>query len=111
MNVLEGVYRDGAVEALGVRWPVAARAAEGRAVKYGIRPEHLLAGLDGAVTATVTAVEWLGHECLVFAKVGEHPVIVREQGLSPSKPGDVIKLSAEPRQVHLFDPDATNRLA
>ncbi len=65
----------------------------------------------GRSSATVGAVEWLGHECLIFAKVGDHDVTVREPGLSPYKAGDVIKLSAEPRQVHLFDPDTTNRLA
>jgi ABC-type sugar transport system ATPase subunit len=122
MNTLPGTFTSaGGWPAISVgdsRFPVPPEGpgspdglAEGRPVVVGVRPEHLLAGLDGAVSATVVAVEWLGHECLIFAKVGEHDVTVREPGLSPYKAGDVIKLSAEPRQVHLFDPDTTNRLA
>jgi multiple sugar transport system ATP-binding protein len=121
MNTLPGRFTsDGGWPAITVgddRFPVPPEGPgspdgleEGRPVVVGVRPEHLLAGLDGAVTATVTAVEWLGHECLIFARVGDHPVTVREPGLSPYKSGDVIKLSAEPRQVHLFDPETTSRL-
>src|SRR5436190_6114115 len=56
MNVLEGVYRNNFIEALGARWPVSgARASPGQRVKYGIRPEHLQLGRDG-VPAEVVVV-------------------------------------------------------
>src|SRR5689334_4152656 len=42
MNVVDGLYRNNAVEALGAHWPVSgAHAAQDQRVKYGIRPEHL----------------------------------------------------------------------
>src|SRR5687767_14125543 len=41
MNVFEGIFSNGAVEALGARWPAEAKADEGQKVKYGVRPEHL----------------------------------------------------------------------
>ncbi len=46
MNVFAGTLRDGAVQALGARWPLPSLAASGeRAVHYGIRPTDLaLAG-------------------------------------------------------------------
>src|SRR5688500_3184609 len=48
MNVFEGTFRSGAVEALGHRWPIAGSAGqEGQAVKYGIRPEHFDLGGQG----------------------------------------------------------------
>jgi multiple sugar transport system ATP-binding protein len=122
MNTLPGTFTTAggwpAIQVGDSRFPVPPEGPgspdgleEGRPVVVGIRPEHLLTGLDGAVVARIVAVEWLGHECLISAKVGDHDVTVREAGLSPYKAGDVIKLSAEPRQVHLFDPDTTNRLA
>src|SRR5687768_2211516 len=60
MNVLEGIYQDNAVEALGARWPASgARAREGQRVKYGIRPEHIdLANSD--IAAEVVVVEPMG---------------------------------------------------
>jgi len=47
MNVFEGVFRNGAVEALGTRWPSHTKANEGQKVKYGVRPEHVDIGAGG----------------------------------------------------------------
>ena len=41
MNVFEGVYSNGMVQALGAYWPCEVNAREGQRVAYGIRPEHL----------------------------------------------------------------------
>src|SRR5881392_2718416 len=68
MNVFDGVYRNGAVEALGVRWPCNAKANEGQTVKYGIRPEHLEPAAAG-IPAEVIVVEPMGAETEIVAKV------------------------------------------
>ena len=40
---------------------------------------------DGPLEQKVRAVEWLGHECLVFGSIGEAPVVVRQSGHGPAR--------------------------
>jgi multiple sugar transport system ATP-binding protein len=85
--------------------------AEGTSVVIGVRPEHLLVDPSGQVEAEVRAVEWLGHERLVLCDLAGHQVTVRQSsGATPVAPGDGLRLAAEVGQVHLFDPDTTERL-
>src|SRR5690606_12629653 len=89
MNTLTGtVTTEGgqpAVAVPGGHVPVppglAGRVEEGRPVVAGIRPEHLALDPDGPLEHHVRAVEWLGHECLVFGSVGASPVVVRQTGM------------------------------
>ena len=78
MNVLEGVYRNKFIEALGARWPVSgARAADGQRVKYGIRPEHIdLAG--AGIAAEVVVVEPMGAETELLVKVADQTLTDRK---------------------------------
>jgi multiple sugar transport system ATP-binding protein len=84
--------------------------ADGTKVTVGVRPEHLLIG-DGTVSATVRAVEWLGHERHIICDLGGTDVTVREpaEGTAPT-PGTVVRLHAAPEHVHLFDPATTERI-
>jgi ABC-type sugar transport system ATPase subunit len=84
---------------------------EGRPVVVGVRPEHLHVTGDGPVEHKVRAVEWLGHECLVFGAVGEAPVVVRQTGMARLDAGGTARLSVDPADVHVFDPDSEQRLA
>ena len=84
--------------------------AEGAPVIAGVRPEHLEVSSDGPLVATVRVVEWLGHECLVFCEVEGVPIVVRQGGLAALEHGTPIRLRVDPTQVHLFDPDTTERL-
>ena len=121
MNTLSGSFttRHGspAVEAGESRFPVPAdlstRLEEGRPVIVGARPEHLgvAADAEGSITHNVRAVEWLGHECLVFGAIGPSPVVVRQAGMSPREAGDTLRLAIDPAKVHLFDPGTTARIA
>ncbi|HEX6420172.1 MAG TPA: ATP-binding cassette domain-containing protein [Acidimicrobiales bacterium] len=118
MNTLAGtVTTEGgepAVSVAGGRVPVppglAGRVDEGRPVVAGIRPEHLALVADGPIEHRVRAVEWLGHECLVFGSVGPSPVVVRQTGMVQLQPGGTARLACDPAHVHLFDPDTTERL-
>jgi multiple sugar transport system ATP-binding protein len=85
--------------------------AEGTSVIIGVRPEHLVVDPEGQVDADVRAVEWLGHERLVVCDLAGHQITVRQSsGDEPVAAGDRLRLSAEAGQVHLFDPDTTERL-
>ena len=81
----------------------------GSEVIVGVRPEHLTSDPDGTLQIDVRAVEWLGHECLISATIGDEPVVVREVGLAQNQAGSTMHLSVEPANVHVFDPSTTER--
>jgi multiple sugar transport system ATP-binding protein len=119
MNTIAGaVTKDGGtptVDVGGGHVPVppglATSLDDGQPVVVGIRPEHLVLAADGSVEQKVRAVEWLGHECLIFGTIGEAPVVVRQAGMAPIDAGGSTRLTVDPANVHLFDPDTTDRLA
>ncbi len=118
MNTIPGtVSTEGgapSVDVGGGRVPVppglSAALADGQPVVVGIRPEHLVLAADGPVEQKVRAVEWLGHECLIFGTIGEAPVVVRQAGMAAVDAGGTTRLAVDPASVHLFDPDTTDRL-
>jgi multiple sugar transport system ATP-binding protein len=74
----------------------------------GIRPADLLVAADAKTTATifegkVAIVEPLGAETLVYVDVGGHELIATAPGRTPPKVGDIVRLSAAPETLHLFD--------
>jgi ABC-type sugar transport system ATPase subunit len=117
MNCLTGaINSDGnRVEVPGGTLPLPAglqqRLEPARPVVVGVRPEHLTSDANGTMGAEVRAVEWLGHECLISCTVGDQPLIVRQTGLSASTSGSQLRLGADPVNVHLFDPESTERIA
>jgi multiple sugar transport system ATP-binding protein len=115
MNLLKGAIRDnGRLEfegANGVRLPLLAApsGSDGRAVVYGIRPEHFVIGDDGA-EAEVQVVEPTGSELQVVAKLGGDDIIAVFRERHHFKPGDKIRLRPDPRLAHLFDEPSGKRL-
>ncbi|KAA0233822.1 MAG: ABC transporter ATP-binding protein [Actinobacteria bacterium] len=85
-------------------------AADGQAVDFGVRPEHLTVAADG-LPAEVKAVEMLGHERHLVCDVNGAAVVIRQptEG-APPQPGEVLHLSADPAEVHLFDAETSERL-
>ena len=114
MNVVEGALRKSAscVEALGHRWPIGhlSGGTEGQHVKYGIRPEHIAIGGQGAVSAVVDVVEPMGAETELVVKVAEVALVVTTHGRSGVKPCERIALAPNPACVHLFDAASGKRL-
>ena len=104
----------GSVEVAGGTLPLpaglAAVPAAGAEVTVGVRPEHLQVSPDGSLGVVVRAVEWLGHECLISAAVGDATVVIREVGMSASEAGQDLRLGVDPSNVHLFDPNTTLRI-
>jgi len=87
-----------------------AAIADGTKVVVGVRPEHLVIG-DGPIKAQVITVEWLGHERHVICDIDGEKVVIRQpsEGQPPAD-GELVRLSAIPDEVHLFDPTTTDRL-
>ncbi len=109
MNLLTGRLRaNGRTDfegAEGVRLPLAGAAPgeDGRAVIYGVRPEHFALD-DGGAEATVKVVEPTGSEVQIVAKLGGEEIVAVFRERHPFKPGEKIRLRPDPRFVHLFDP-------
>jgi multiple sugar transport system ATP-binding protein len=123
MNVVNGTLRRASgnangsayVEAAGgVRWPLGQSAgADGQAVAYGIRPEHLSiagSGAPGSVAAQVTVVEPTGAETELLLQAGEAPIVLVSHGRPSVNPGDKIGLSVDLTMVHIFDQKSGARL-
>jgi multiple sugar transport system ATP-binding protein len=110
MNFLKGVLRRGG-EAPAVELESGGRvaapptaAADGTAVVWGVRPEHLALGGEGAgLAGEVVVVEPTGADTHVLVRVGatELVAVFRERHLL--RPGDRIHLSPDVPRTHLFD--------
>jgi len=114
MNLLKGTMRGGekpAVDISGTLFPAApnASAADGRAVVYGVRPEHLEIHADG-VPARISVVEPTGSETLVFLRFGDSEIVALFRERHAFRPGDTLHLKPRLDQVHLFDAGTGNRL-
>ena len=116
INLIPGtVSREGGsaavVTADGVRLPFgeAIAAEEGRAVHYGIRPEHLSLGAEG-VPGEVTLIEPTGAETLLFTEIGGVPVCARSMDRPRVKPGERVAYVPALPNVMLFDAGTGTRL-
>ena len=120
MNIIEGTIEreNGAchvVSSAGLRWPLGmAAGADGLAVVYGIRPEHLSltdAKAPSAVAAEITVVEPTGAETELLLQAGDIPIVLVTHGRPQVNPGDRVGLAVEPGMVHVFDQKTGQRLA
>jgi multiple sugar transport system ATP-binding protein len=112
MNVFQGAVRGGAVEALGARWPLpaaVARAAEGKAVHYGIRPTDV-ALADSGIPARVVVVEPTGAETELLLEVGGQQLIVVMHGRTEAQPDSTVYLAIDADKAHAFDGTSGKRL-
>ena len=111
MNVFDGTVRGGAVEALGTRWPLppGANVAEGKAVKYGVRPGDLKLAADG-IAARVVVVEPTGAETELVLDVGGQQLILVMHGRTEAAPEQQVHLALDAAKVHVFDGAGGQRL-
>ena len=109
VNVFDGIFRNGAVEALGARWAAGVRAAEGQKVTYGIRPEHLSLK-EGGISAEIEVVEPMGAETEILVKVGGQKLTIMTHGRASVGPGERISISPQAAQAHLFDAETGRRI-
>ena len=109
MNVFDGTYRNGAVEALGARWPCNVKAQDGQSVKYGIRPEHLSFASQG-IAAEIEVVEPMGAETEVLVRIGGQSFTVMTHGRASFGPGERVLVSPQAGNAHLFDAAGGRRI-
>lgn len=75
------------------------------AVTVGIRPESLSLTGDGSgrLVAEVTAIENLGHEGLLHARIGDDTVCARVARSVTTSPGEQVCFTIDPLDIHVFD--------
>jgi multiple sugar transport system ATP-binding protein len=115
MNFINGTQKDGAlVVANGARLPVAAALAanDGRAMTYGIRPEHLdlVQGADEGFEAEVVVIEPTGSETQLFARLGDQEIVAIFRERHEFAPGQKIRLKPRAPVAHLFDASSGQRI-
>jgi multiple sugar transport system ATP-binding protein len=116
MNMIKGNIRANGSTSFegpsGSKLPLASAppGSDGRAAIYGVRPEHFVLADDGA-EAVIQVVEPTGSEIQVVAKLGDQDIIAVFRERHQFKPGDKIRLKADPRLVHLFDETTGKRLS
>ncbi len=113
------------VDGMEIQIDRAASAASSGSITLGIRPEswRVVAGAEGqGYPVTVAVVEELGADAFVYATpagvdAGElsgevlPQVVARVEGRQSLRPGQEIRLVADPRAVHVFDSETGARLA
>jgi multiple sugar transport system ATP-binding protein len=110
MNFIDGTVRNGYIEAAnGARLPAQHAGEEGRAVHYGIRPEHLDIADDG-FEAEVVVVEPTGSETQVFARLAGQELVAIFRERHTFSPGQKIRLRPRRELAHLFDPKSGQRI-
>ncbi|ESY82638.1 ABC transporter ATP-binding protein [Mesorhizobium australicum] len=76
----------------------------GSAVEAGIRPEHFIVGeATDTMTLKVDVVEPTGSETHVYGAIGTDPVRAVFRDRVPVRPGDLLPVSVDPGNIHLFD--------
>ena len=84
----------------------------GKAVRIGIRPEHVhdeaehLERLtESVLEANVDVTELMGAEVYLYVNIEGIPIIARVEPTSKAQPGDKIKIAFETEKIHVFDPE------
>jgi multiple sugar transport system ATP-binding protein len=122
MNMLPATLRRGGgggamVElADGSRLPapadsIGSDAADGQAVVFGTRPEHLVLADGGGIATQVTVVEPTGADTFVSCRHGGRELAVVFRDRYDVAPGSTIHLQPDLARAHLFDAGTGRRLA
>ncbi|MCY4542554.1 MAG: TOBE domain-containing protein, partial [Rhodobacteraceae bacterium] len=80
--------------------------ADGREVTVGVRPDDLHpAGSGCLVSGAVSVREPLGAETLLHVDTGHGDIVAKADGRKPPAVGQLVKLDADPENLHIFDPE------
>jgi multiple sugar transport system ATP-binding protein len=113
MNFLKGHIAGGAfrsAEGTFLPLPGTRGVSDGAPIVYGIRPEHFHLSGEG-VPATVSVIEPTGSETQVMARFAGAPIIAAFRERVSARPGETIRITADPAMVHLFDASTGFRLS
>jgi multiple sugar transport system ATP-binding protein len=118
MNFVPGVLRGSGAQAqveLGdgtrLQAPPLAGGADGQAVIYGTRPEHLTLADSGGIAARVVVMEPTGMDTFIACRYSgvELSAVFRER--HDFTPGSTIHLLPDVARAHVFDAETGRRLA
>jgi multiple sugar transport system ATP-binding protein len=119
MNLMEATAVDGQAQIGQYVVPVdpaSERKMSGK-ITVGVRPEawEIVSAGAGGLPIDVTVVEELGADSFVYgtSEVAGTPssIVVRVGGRDTVRKGDVIHVTTDPHQVHVFDTDTGERLS
>ncbi|GAA5144322.1 diacetylchitobiose ABC transporter ATP-binding protein MsiK [Nocardioides marinquilinus] len=119
MNLMEARAVDGRAQIGDFKVPVdeaASKRMDGN-ITVGVRPEswRLVSAEEGGLPVEVTVVEELGADGFVYGTCGVEGtpsnVIVRVSARDSVRKNDVIHVTTDPRNVHVFDTDTGERLS
>jgi ABC-type sugar transport system ATPase subunit len=81
-------------------------------IVVGVRPEDLALADAGAIRATVSVIESLGHERHVICRLEDGQLVIVRQAASVPPPAleSAVGLSADPARVHVFDAETEDRV-
>jgi ABC-type sugar transport system ATPase subunit len=102
MNLLPARYVDGEVTLAGHRLRTGAPEAGSRDVVVGVRPSAVRIGQDG-IPARVELVEDLGDTAVLDLDLAGTPFRARASDGVVPREGDLIRITARPGDIHLFD--------
>ena len=121
MNLIQATSKDGKAQIGDYLVPVDPTASQQLGqhhnITVGVRPEawRLVSESEGGLPIEVTVVEELGADGFVYGNcdVEGTPsnVIVRVSGRDSVRKGDVIHVTTDPQNVHVFDTDTGERLS
>jgi multiple sugar transport system ATP-binding protein len=118
MNMLPATVRrtSGAAHAVfeggsSLPLPPDARADEGQAVLYGMRPEHCALSRDGGLPAEVVVVEPTGADTQLYCRIAGQEVTATIRDRTDCRAGDRIVLAPDLARAHVFDAASGRRLA
>ncbi|MDG1117434.1 MAG: sn-glycerol-3-phosphate ABC transporter ATP-binding protein UgpC [Flavimaricola sp.] len=113
MNLLDAMVDAGGATATlqgkTIALPQVAGLEEGRRLRIGIRPEHLVL-TDGGLSATVAVIEPTGSETHIVLRAGGQDVTMLLRERQSFKVGEELTLSAAPEHLHLFDAETGKRI-
>ncbi|MEX6505202.1 ABC transporter ATP-binding protein [Jiella sp. M17.18] len=121
MNLIAGEIASGdgvplfrSADGLSLPLPARVAAAPGRAVVYGVRPEHVEpaapAGPSDAV-GEIALVEPTGAETQVLMTLGGAQLLGAFRDWAIHRPGERLALRIQRERVHLFDKESGQRIA
>jgi multiple sugar transport system ATP-binding protein len=119
MNLLSATAVDGQAKIGGYLVPVDAAASQKMTgnVVVAVRPEawRVVSAEEGGLPVEVTVVEELGSDAFVYGTSGVEGtpsnVIVRVAARNSVHKGDVLHVTTDPAEVHVFDADTGERLS
>jgi multiple sugar transport system ATP-binding protein len=111
MNILPARVTDAGILVAGIATvPGMSSASQGASMSYGIRPDDIAIGGEGAVPAEVLVVEPTGSETHVTARLAGHEITIVSKARLKIRPGQQIAVNLASDRAHFFDGASGNRL-